>query len=90
MSRVLVPEHVVYRTFVEETVVLNLRTGQYHGLNPTAGRMLDALAAAGDIGAAADAVALALDTPLPRVRADLEALCVSLVERGLLERAGDG
>ena len=32
---VRVPEHVVYRDFAEQTVVLNLRTGRYHGLNET-------------------------------------------------------
>ena len=45
-SRVRLPQHVVHRSFVAETVVLNLRTGKYHGLNPSAGRMLDALVAA--------------------------------------------
>ena len=31
-SRLRVPEHVVYRSFGEETVVVNLRSGKYHGL----------------------------------------------------------
>ena len=47
-SRARLPQHVVHRSFVAETVVLNLRTGKYHGLNPTAGRMLEALDAAAD------------------------------------------
>ncbi len=37
------PAHVVYREFPAEVVLLNLQTGRYHGLNPTAGRMLRAL-----------------------------------------------
>ena len=41
--KVTVPQHVVYRSFPTETVVLNLNTGKYHGLNATAGRMLDEL-----------------------------------------------
>ena len=40
-SKVTRPQHVVYRSFPSETVVLNLQTGSYHGLNATAGRMLD-------------------------------------------------
>lgn len=32
-SQARVPRHVVYRDFVNETVVLNLETGTYHGLN---------------------------------------------------------
>jgi hypothetical protein len=35
------PQHVVHRSFVAETVVLNLQTGKYHGLNPVGGRMLE-------------------------------------------------
>jgi len=43
------PEHVVHRSFVAETVVLNLQTGRYHGLNPVGGRMLDALNGASSV-----------------------------------------
>ena len=45
-ARPAVPDHVVYREFVNETVVLNLETGTYHGLNPSGGRMLEALGSA--------------------------------------------
>ena len=38
-----VPAHAVYRAFPSETVVLNLNTGRYHGLNVTAGRMMEVL-----------------------------------------------
>lgn len=37
-ARPPVPDHVVYRAFVDETVVLNLDTGRYHGLNAVGGR----------------------------------------------------
>ena len=30
-----IPQHVVFRGFATETVVLNLETGKYHGLNPS-------------------------------------------------------
>ena len=48
ISRILdrafrLPDHVVYRSFALETVVVNLERGVYHGLNPTAGRMLESL-----------------------------------------------
>ena len=45
--KVRVPRHVVHRDFPAQTVILNLETGKYHGLNPTAGT--DALRA-GDRG----------------------------------------
>jgi hypothetical protein len=50
---VRVPEHVVYRKFAEETVALNLQTGRYHGLNPTAAAMVQALRDEPTVAAAA-------------------------------------
>ena len=38
-----VPENVVHRQFAAETVILNLDTGLYHGLNVTGGRMMEVL-----------------------------------------------
>jgi hypothetical protein len=38
---VVFPEHVIFRSFAHETVALNLQTGQFHGLNVTAGRMVE-------------------------------------------------
>ena len=35
-SRVVVPENVVLRAFEAQTLLLNLDTGTYHGLNDTA------------------------------------------------------
>ncbi|HSZ14208.1 MAG TPA: PqqD family protein [Solirubrobacteraceae bacterium] len=89
-ARVRLPQHVVHRSFVSETVVLNLRTGKYHGLNPTAGRMLDALEAASTI---ADAVAvLTGEYGLEReqIESDLLTLTRGLLERGLIVTADNG
>jgi hypothetical protein len=89
MARVEVPEHVVRREFSEETVALNLRTGRYHGLNPTAGRMLEALADAATVDEAAGRLAEALGQPRERIERDLAKLCTELAERGLIELDGD-
>jgi len=62
-DQIRVPEHVVYRRFAAETVVLNLETGQYYGLNGTAGRMLEELDGAGTLGEAAAVLAGDLDVP---------------------------
>ena len=71
-ARVRLPQHVVHRSFVAETVVLNLRTGKYHGLNPTAGKMLEALDAAPTVGAAVPVLARRI---WPRGGADSSATC---------------
>lgn len=86
-ARVSIPRHVVHRTFPTETVLLNLNTGQYHGLNPTAGRMFEVLCDCGDVDAAAATLAEEFEQPLETVTADLRDLCLGLLERGLLETA---
>ena len=84
-ARVAVPEHVVHREFAEETIVLNLQTGQYHGLNATAGRMLAALDPGTTVGDAVGSLAAEFGQPADTVRRDLVDLCRNLGERGLIE-----
>ena len=85
VRRVTIPPHVVFRAFVEETVVLNLESGRYHGLNPTAGRMLELLGELGELDAVATRVADETGAPPSRVADDLREFCSSLAERGLIE-----
>jgi DNA-binding transcriptional ArsR family regulator len=76
---------VVHRNFVAETVVLNLKTGQYHGLNPTAGRMLEALQQAPTVGATVAALAEEYGVEQEQIQRDLLALTRGLLERELIE-----
>jgi hypothetical protein len=84
-ASVRVPEHVVHRAFPTETVLLNLRTGKYHGLNPTGGRMFELLEATGAVAEVAAQVADEYGQPLHNVREDLCRLCADLAKRGLIE-----
>jgi Coenzyme PQQ synthesis protein D (PqqD) len=84
-ARMRLPQHVVHRSFVAETVVLNLNTGQYHGLNPTAGRMLEALDKAPSAGAVVPELAGEYGVEQEQIQSDLIALCQGLLERGLIE-----
>jgi hypothetical protein len=81
---VTVPHYVVYRGFPSETVVLNLETGTYHGLNATAGRMLEALENAATVREAAGELACDYDRAAAAIEQDLCELCGSLLERGLI------
>jgi Coenzyme PQQ synthesis protein D (PqqD) len=84
-----VPEHVVYRSFPAETVVLNLQTGRYHGLNPTGGAMLEALDQAASVHDAAVALSDRYEQTLSTIERDLCELCQALRERGLIEIDGE-
>lgn len=89
-ASVRLPEHVVHRGFAAETVVLNLKTGKYHGLNPVAGRMLEVLEEVGSVQEAARQLALEYDQPLETIEQDICGLCADLAERGLIETDAAG
>ncbi len=84
-ARLRLPQHVVHRTFVAETVVLNLQTGKYHGLNPMGGHMLDVLNESADVRSAAERVASEYDQDPDIVEEDFVAFCNDLLDRGLVE-----
>jgi hypothetical protein len=83
-----IPQHVVHRSFAHETVVLNLRTGRYHGLNPTAGRMLAELETGDRIEAIAARLAEIYERSPAEIERDLLELCRDLLQRGLIEVTG--
>jgi hypothetical protein len=85
-----IPQHVVYRDFVTETVVLNLETGEYHGLNRTGGLILTVLERAETIGAAARTLADEYGSALAEVERDVCAFCTDLLARGLIRLHCDG
>jgi hypothetical protein len=89
-ARANVPDHVVYRSFVQETVVLNLETGHYQGLNATGGRILDLLATDQTIGNAAQRLADEYRRPLDEVERDVCDFCTDLIDRGLIEVNANG
>ncbi len=88
-ARVRLPQHVVRRSFVAETVILNLQTGQYHGLNPTAGKMLEALVVAPTVGATVPQLAGEYGVQEAQIQEDLLALIRGLLDRGLIEIVDD-
>jgi hypothetical protein len=82
------PQHVVYRSFPSETVVLNLQSGTYHGLNATAGRMLEALESAATVADAVSELASSYGQPQRVIELDVCELCKALLERGLIDVDG--
>jgi Coenzyme PQQ synthesis protein D (PqqD) len=85
-ATVRVPEHVVYRSFEAETLLLNLDTGQYHGLNPTGGRMLELLKETdGSVREATERLAGEVEMAPEEIADDLASFCADLAERGLIE-----
>lgn len=84
-ARVAIPPHVVYRAFASETVILNLETGRYHGLNSTGGRMLELLDRSESVAEALAAFAGGYGKDPADVERDVRTFCARLHERGLID-----
>jgi len=84
-GEVRIPEHVVHRRFGEQSVLLNLQTGKYHGLNETGRRMFELIAETGTLDGVAAKIAAEYNHPESEIAADLVDLCAALNERGLLD-----
>jgi hypothetical protein len=89
-ARIRVPDHVVHRAFAGETVVLNLQTGRYHGVNPTGGRIMELVAKAASVREAVDALAKEYGRPVPELEQHVCEFCTALLQEGLLEMNGSG
>jgi hypothetical protein len=89
-GRVRVPEHVVYRDFGDETVILNLESGMYHGLNATAARMLETLESGVPVSQAVDTLSAEFGQPREVIERDVVSLCRALGDRGLIAHDADG
>jgi Coenzyme PQQ synthesis protein D (PqqD) len=76
----------MYRRFATQTVVFNLHTGRYHGLDETGGRMLEVIAASPTLARAAGTLADENGRrPRSQVEREVLAFCEKLAERGLIE-----
>jgi hypothetical protein len=88
--RVTVPGHVVHRNFVSETVLLNIETGYYHGMDEVGGRFFEVLGESETVAAAADALAGEYEQPVDRIQADLLRFCAELHSLGLIQLPAPG
>jgi Coenzyme PQQ synthesis protein D (PqqD) len=82
--RAVVPPVVVHRSFVAETVLLNVETGYYHGLDEVGGTFFERLQESSTLGEAAARLAEEYAQPVQRIQEDLAAFCAELQERGLV------
>ena len=86
-SRVVVPESVIAREVAGETVILDLDSGTYFGLNPTATDMWRAIAAGGSLGDALAIVERAYEVDPTVLRDDLLRLTEQMLRRRLISLA---
>ena len=84
-QRVTIPPDVLIQELDGESVVLNVTTERYFGLDPIGTRMWSALTTLDSIEAAYDSLLAHFDVGAERLRQDLEILVTELVDHGLLD-----
>ena len=83
--RATVPRHVVFRVLVEETVLLNIDTGLYHGMDAIGSRFFEVMRESADLQSAVAVLVAEFEASEDRIRADLIGYCSELKDRGLIE-----
>ena len=88
-NRVVVPKHVLVRHLDGESVLLNLETEEYFGLDTTGTRMLELLTSSPSVDAAYARLLEEFEVEPELLRAHLNELLSRLLEHGLLSIATD-
>jgi len=84
-DRPVVPDVVISRELDGETVLLNLETGIYFGLDAVGSDMWRAIKEAGVLSQAVDALQAQYDVDAASLRDDLLRLANDMLEKGLLQ-----
>ena len=83
-ARISVPDAVLVRDLDGESVVLNVQTEQYYGLDAVGTRMWAVLSVSDSIESAFGTLLREYNVGPDRLRADLERFVAELVDHGLL------
>ena len=86
-DRFVVPDAVMVRAIGDESVLLNLESETYFGLNATGARMWTLLSASATVAEACDTLAEEFDVDRDELMTDLRLLADELVLKGLLRVA---
>ena len=86
--QVSVPKHILVRTFENESVILNLETESYHGLDNVGTRMWEALTRSENIQAAYESLLSDYEVDPATLRQDLQDFINQMVTRGLVDLNG--
>jgi hypothetical protein len=84
-DRPVVPDVVISRELDGETVLLNLKTGIYFGLDAVGSDMWRAIKVAGALSEAVDTLRAQYDVDAEALRDDLLGLANDMLAKGLLE-----
>jgi hypothetical protein len=79
-----IPSHVMARQVGDETVILDLASGLYFGLDEVGSRVWDLIGRGNSMSAVYETLIAEYEVPPEALREDLQALVHELCSRGLL------
>jgi hypothetical protein len=82
-TRLTIPPQVMTRLVGDETVLLDLASGIYFGLDGVGKRIWESVADGSSLGQAADVIVAEYEVDEAEARADVLAFAKQLIERGL-------
>jgi hypothetical protein len=68
-----------------ETVLLNVQTGHYYGMDEVGGRFFEVLLDAKSVASAVDSLVQEFDAPIEQIVLDMLHYCSDLLAHGLIE-----
>lgn len=83
--KAVVPRHVVLRAFASETVLLNVQTGYYYGMDEIGARFFETLRKSQNVASAVHILVKEFEQPAQRIREDTMHYCSELEKLGLIE-----
>ena len=69
----------------QETVLLNIQTGRYHGIDAIGARFFEVMRSGDPLSKAVGVLAAEYKQPMDRIQQDLAAFCAQMVDFGLIE-----
>ena len=84
-TKMVIPAQVMSRQVGDETVILDLGSGMYFGLDPVGARIWQLLSEGHQVDAVVSALLGEYDVPEEQLRQDVNGLVSELVSRGLVE-----
>ncbi len=83
-EKVIIPTLVMARRVGDETVILDLASGTYFGLDPVGARIWQLMADGLTLGQVCDAIFAQYDSTPEKIQHDVLALARTLAEKGLI------
>ena len=75
----------MFRDMAQETVLLNIQTGRYHGIDSIGARFFEVMRSGDPLSKGVGVLASEYKQPMDRIQQDLAAFCEQMFDLGLIE-----